>query len=360
MKTDIAAKDISRADRPFQSEIAEGAIVDPRRRIAIYHAWSRLGETTAPLEVIENRFSTLYEERRMLYPRLAEFADPARYDQGIGGFLDHFQLPNFVAFAELAATLVGVPVIEIERADAHGVQVPITGELLADIDTFVVISLDSIRTGQEASDDEIAALREFLDVPGNLLVVAPHHNIGDDREVEFSHHGDRTIPPEQRFSGFARSILAGLDVPVENRFGLRPAKLPDGDPAPIECELELDRLGLLEGVTTFNAHPHLPHFERCGAATEKLDILAAQSVDPNAPPHPFTADGRATFDSLLQSRSGVFRGDLLVGDATLFHSTWGGVESLTQLWINLLNRTLPTSQSTAGSNMRSAVPVKSG
>jgi hypothetical protein len=57
----------------------------------IYCAWSRLGETTAPLEVIENRFPTLFEGRRMLYPRFAEFADPARYDQGIGGFLDHFQ-----------------------------------------------------------------------------------------------------------------------------------------------------------------------------------------------------------------------------------------------------------------------------
>ena len=36
---------------------------------AIYFAWSRLGETTAPLEVIENRFPTLFEGRRMLYPR---------------------------------------------------------------------------------------------------------------------------------------------------------------------------------------------------------------------------------------------------------------------------------------------------
>jgi hypothetical protein len=312
-------------------------------RAVIYYAWSRLGETSAPLEVIENRFPALFEGRRMLYPRFAEFADPARYDQGIGGFLDHFQRPGFVVFAELAATLTQAPVTEVERADADGAQIPITGELLSDVDTLVVISLDSIRTGQRVSEDEIAALRKFLGVPGKLLVVAPHHNIGDDPEVESLHHGDRLIPPEQRFSGFARSILAGLDVPVENRFGLRPAILPDGDPAPIECEPVLDRLGLLAGVTTFNSHPHLGHFERCGAATEKLDVLARQRVDPNAPPHPFTADGRATFDSLLQSRPGVFRGDLLVGDTTLFTSTWRGVESLTRLWTNLLKRTLPAS-----------------
>ena len=208
---------------------------------------------------------------------------------------------------------------------------------------LVVISLDSIRTGQQASENEIAALREFLEVPGNLLVVAPHHNIGDDPEAEFFHHGDRLIPPQQRFGGFARSILAGLDVPVKNCFGLRPAILPDGDPAPIECHPDLDRLGLLEGVTTFNSHPHLPHLERCGAATENLDVLARQHVEPDAPPHPFTANGRAMFDSLLQSRPGVFRGDLLVGDATLFTSTWRGVESLTRLWTNILKRTLPAS-----------------
>ena len=247
------------------------------RRTGIYYAWSRLGETTAPLEVIENRFLALFEERRMRYPGFAEFADPARYDQGIGGTLDHFQRPSFVAFAELAATLIGAPVTEVERADADGVQIPITGELLSDVGTLVVISLDSTRTGQQASEEEIATLRAFLEVPGNLLVVAPHHNIGDDPEAEFFHHGDRRIPPEQRFSGFARSILAGLDVPVKNRFGLRPATLPDGDPAPIECQPDLDRLGLLEGVTTFTSHPHLPHFERCGAATEKLDVLARRA-----------------------------------------------------------------------------------
>ena len=28
---------------------------------------------------------------------------------------------------------------------------------------------------------------------------------------------------------------------------------------------------------------------------------------------------------------------LVVGDTTLFNSTWGGVESLTRLWTNLLS-----------------------
>jgi hypothetical protein len=202
----------------------------------------------------------------------------------------------------------------------------------------VVISFDSTRTGQSVQDSELGALRGFLSAPGALLVVAPHHDIGDDPEAEFRHHGDRTIPPEQRFSGFARSILGGLGVPVENRFGLHPAADLDGEPAPILAEHDLDRLGLLKNVTTFNLHPHLPHLERTGGAVSKLDVLARQRIDPTAPPHPFTADGRWTFDALLQSRPGVFAGSLVVGDATLWSSTAGGVESLQHLWANVAGR----------------------
>jgi hypothetical protein len=74
---------------------------------------------------------------------------------------------------------------------------------------------------------------------------------------------------------------------------------------------------------------------------DTLDVLVRQRIDPDAPPHPFTADGRDTFDSLLQSRPGVFRGDLLVGDTTLLSSTAGGFEDLNRMWTNLLNRPLP-------------------
>jgi hypothetical protein len=283
MNTNTAANDTSLAVRPRQSEVAEEAIVDTRRRMAIYYAWSRLGETSAPLEVIEDRFPALFEGRRMLYPRFAELADPARYDQGIGGFLDQFQRSSFVAFAELAATLIGAPVTEIERANADGVRIPITDELLSDVGTLVVISLDSVRTGQRASEDEIAALREFLDVPGNLLVVAPHHNIGDDPRTEFIHHGDRLIPPRQRFSGFARSILAGLDAPVENCFGLRPAILPDGDPAPIECKRDLDRLGLL--LPTRSRRTGGPRSTRCfNPDWESSGAIFWWATRPSSPP----------------------------------------------------------------------------
>jgi hypothetical protein len=157
--------------------------------------------------------------------------------------------------------------------------------------------------------------------------------------TEHLHHGDRAIPPRQAFGGFARTLLAGLGVPVENRFGLRPAKQADGTPEEIYAERTLDRHHLLKEVSTLNLHPHLPQLERIGDCTDRMDVLVRQKIDLTAPPHPFTRDGRDTFDALLQSRPQTFPGTLLVSDTTLWSSTAGGLTSLTKLWSNLLTRT---------------------
>jgi hypothetical protein len=307
-------------------------------RLGVYYSWSWPQEAGASLGVIENRFPTLFETRRILYPRYSELADPAGYDQGIGGFLDHILRRNFVTFVETAGAALGDPAVELQRTDADGVFTPIDPEFVSGLNTLLIISFDSLRTGQVAGPDELAALREFLATPGNLLIVSPHHDLGDAPEAEFYHHGDRTLPPEQRFGGFARSVLSGLGVPVENRYGLHPATEPDGSPAPLVIDHDLDRLGLLAGVTTFNAHPHLPNLERIDDARSALDVVAQQRIDLAAPPHPFTANGRSTFDALLQSRPGIFAGDLVVTDATLWSSTAGGLDSLKQLWLNVLGR----------------------
>jgi hypothetical protein len=321
----------------------------PARKIAIYYAWSRPDETGAPLDIIENRFPALFESRRMLFPRFEELSDPSRFDQGIAGFLDHIMKQNFAAFVNLGEASTGHTVVEIERVAEGGRLTPLGPESLQDIDTIIVISFDSLRTDQHASRAEIDFVRSFLAAPDHLLFVGPHHDIGEEeadsheqmvaRQVaDFLHHGDKTIPPRQGFGGFGRSLLAGLDVPVENRFGLRPASEPDGMPAPIDAAASLDRLHLLSGVSTFNLHPHLPHFERMGEAITKLDVLARQKIDLAAPPHPFTADGRTSFDALLQSKPDTFAGMLLVGDATLWSSTAGGVDSLRAFWTNVVQR----------------------
>jgi hypothetical protein len=295
---------------------------------------------------LEDRFPALFELRRLFWPRLEQFADPAKFDQGVGGFLDNIQLANFKLFAELAASWTGNPVRRAERRTDAGLR-PLDGEFLAGVDTLVVISFDSSRTQQQASDAEIRAVRSFLDDADHTLFICPHHDIGntDDlpegerlarQELEFHHHGDPAIPARQCFGEFGLSLLSGLGLPVRNRFGLRPAKLPDGSPTPLEIVAEFDRSGLMEGVTTFNLHAHLPHFERLGDSVAKLEVLARQPIDLGAPPHPFTAGGRRDFDALLQSKPGVFRGRLLICDTTTWSSTAGGVDSLQRFWRNVV------------------------
>lgn len=330
------------------------------RKVLIYYAWSRPAENAAPLQVLEDRFPALFESRRMGFPRFHEFADPTRFDQGIVGFLDHIMKHNFTAFIDLATTLTGAPVTAIERVADDGTVTLLDSDTLADIDTLIVISFDSLRTAQTATSQEIEALRAFLARDDHLAFVCPHHDIGDvdgldesdtlQRQIaEFEHHGDRTIPTRQRFGGLARSLLAGLGVPVENRFGLRPKAEPDGSPSPVKIERDLDRLGLLKQVDTFNLHPHLPQLERLDDAVTKFEVLARQPIDLTAPPHPFTRE-RSTFDALLQSRPDAFNGTLLVSDTTLWSSTAGGVESLKQLWANVVQRPLRSSSSPSSVN----------
>jgi hypothetical protein len=319
------------------------------RQVLLYYAWSRPGETGAPITIIDDRFPAVFELRRLFYPRFERLSDPASVDQGIAGFLDHIQKPNFAAFAEQAEMQTGRPVIQVERVTDDGTTTPLDDALTAGIDTIVVISFDSFRTGQTATGAEIEAVRRFLSDPDHLIFVCPHHDIGEATEVsadqrierqtaEYLHHGDRASPPRQGFGGFARTLLGGLGVPVENRYGLRPTVAADGSPAPIEAERSLDTLSLLHEVETFNLHPHLPQLERVGEAVGRMDVLARQPIDLTAPPHPFSEGGRTSFDALLQSRAETFAGRLLVCDTTMFSSTAGGLDSLRKLWSNVLLR----------------------
>lgn len=319
------------------------------RQVLLYFAWSRPGETGVQFTIIDNRFPAIFELRRLFYPKFEELSDPDSVDQGIAGFLDHVQKRNFTAFADQASAQTGHPVIQAERVADDGSVTLLDDALTSGVDTIVVISFDSLRTQQAADPSEIQAIRTFLGDPDHLIFVCPHHDIGETHEetmqarvaqqtAAFLHHGDQAIPPRQAFGGFARTLLAGLGVPIENRFGLRPAVEVDGSPAPIEAQRSRDRLALLEGVETFNLHPHLPQLERIEGSATTMEVLARQRIDLAAPPHPFTQGGRESFDALLQSRSDVFAGTLLVSDTTLWSSTAGGVDSLRRLWSNVTGR----------------------
>jgi hypothetical protein len=319
------------------------------KQVLLYFAWSRPGETGAPLMVIDDRFPAIFELRRLFYPKFEALADFGHINQGIAGFLDHVQKPNFVAFADQVEVQTGQPVRIVERVDDAGAGTLLDDALIADTDTIVVISFDSLRTGVSVLQSEVESIGRFLKDPDHLIFVCPHHDIGETSEAsaearlarqtaEHLHHGDRGIPPRQGFGGFARTLLAGLGVPVENRFGLRPAANADGSPAPFDAERSLDDLGLLDGVETFNVHPHLPQLERLGEAADRMDVLVRQKIDLSAPPHPFVQEGRQSFDALLQSSAASFAGRLLVCDTTLFSSTAGGVDSLRRFWTNIIQR----------------------
>ena len=318
------------------------------RQVLLYFAWSRRAETSAPLAVIDDRFPAVFELRRLFYPKFEGLSNAGKVDQGIAGFLDHIQKPNFQAFAEQTEALTGHKVIQIERIGDDGAMTPLDGRLDG-VDSIVVIGFDSLRTEQAASAAEVEAIRHFLDDPDHLIFVCPHHDIGEAagavgqervarQLAEHLHHGDPAVPPRQGFGGFARTLLAGLGVPVENRFGLRPAATPEGAPAPVEIDRARDELGLLRDVDAFNLHPHLPQLERIGPSTVRMDVLARQEIDRAAPPHPFTQGGRSRFDALLQSRPDTFLGKLLVCDTTMFSSTAGGVENLRRFWANIVQR----------------------
>src|ERR1700677_570688 len=99
------------------------------RKVLLYFAWSRPAEPGAPLAVIEDRFPAVFELRRLFYPKFEGLSDRATVDQGIAGFLDHIQKPNFQAFAEQSEALTGRKVIQIERVNDDGAMTPLHGAL---------------------------------------------------------------------------------------------------------------------------------------------------------------------------------------------------------------------------------------
>jgi hypothetical protein len=316
------------------------------RNILMYFPWSRPDEEGAPLGTLDNRFGALFELRRLQWPKYEALSDTEHFNQGIAGFFEHILLQNYSLFREDMRIRSGNVVRIVERCASDGKVTLLDGDLLDGLDILIIVSFDSQRTRQHPNETELTAIRKFLDDPSHTLFVSPHHDIGnvdgvpssevlERQEVEFRHHGDLGIPGQQRLGGFARSLLSDLGVPVSNNFGLRPARMRDGSPASIQINSQADRFNLLQGVSTFHLHPHLPHLEMLDDSPQKMDVLVQQPIDLEAPPHPFVKQGRKTFDALLQSKPNVFAGRLLICDATLWTSTNGGLASLRQFWANV-------------------------
>jgi hypothetical protein len=155
--------------------------------------------------------------------------------------------------------------------------------------------------------------------------------------MEYHHHGDALVPRQQRFGQYTRSLMQGLEVPVENRYGLRPARVPGTTQlAPLSVARDLDTKGWLQGVTTFNFHMHLPHYALTTDDTTLIHVLARQPIDLSRP-HPFTEAGNQEFNMFLwMPPSGDRAGDVLLADSTIFSTLFGRDESLERFWKNLV------------------------
>src|SRR6187401_1746335 len=267
-----------------------------KRRLSIYWTWSYPWESQRDPAAMENRFSTMTEVRNVLWPayETPEWS-AAQFLQGIAGTLELFHRST-LSFQQIAGEATGHPVAVFQRIDQAGYKLPIDERILADTDTLLVFGLDHLLSEQEATLEEIEAIRNWLKREGTCLLLAPHHDVGftsdpDQRQMEYKHHGDELVPRQQRFGQYTRSLMKGLDVPVLNQFGLRPAVVEGTSRiSPLNARRDLDKLGLLAGVSTFNFHLHLPHYALTTEDSKSIHVLAKQPVDLTRP-HPFTEAG---------------------------------------------------------------------
>jgi len=313
-----------------------------RRRVSVYLSWTYPGEANRPPTELDNRFSTMTEVRRVAWPAYEEpqWSDPSRFQQSISGSLELF-FWAWVKFQQVVEEVTGYVVPVFQRVDQAGFSLPLDERVLGDVDTLLLFGLDHSVTGQQASAAEVEAVREFLRREGTCLLIGPHHDVGaspdmKEREVEHAHHGDELVPRQQRFGGHTRSLMKGLGIPIENRWGLRPAVVQGTtQSAPLTVVADLDTRGWLRGVRRFNFHLHLPHYAVTTDDARSVRVLAKQPIDLTRP-HPFTSAGNTEFNALVwMPPSGDRAGDVLIADSTIFSTLFGVDESLERFWRNL-------------------------
>jgi len=315
-----------------------------RRRASIYIAWSYPAEANRNVAELDNRFSTMTEVRRVLWPayEIPRFADPLQFQQGIAGSLELF-FWAWVPFQKLVGDVTGHAVPVFQRVDQAGFAQPLDERVLDDADTLFLFGLDHNVTGQTPTEAEIEAVRAWLRREGTRLVIGPHHDVGvtddmEQRAMEYAHHGDLLVPRQQRFGAYALALLHALGIPVENRYAMRPAVRAGttNKIAPLTAFRDLDTEGILAGVDSLNFHMHLPHYALTrddGTAR----VLAKQPIDLSKP-HPMTQSGETEFNTLVWAPpAGDRAGDVVVCDSTVFSTLFGADESLERFWKNLVS-----------------------
>jgi hypothetical protein len=329
------------AARTYNQDHIARSYTPGKRRLSIYWTWSYPWESQRDPAAMENRFSTMTEVRNVLWPgyEKPEWSS-AMFLQGIAGTLELFHRST-LGFQQAAGEATGHAVAVFQRIDQAGFKQPIDERVLSDTDTLLVFGLDHLVAEQVAAPEEVTAISEWLTREGTCLLLAPHHDVGfttdlKQRQMEYRHHGDELVPRQQRFGQYTRSLMTALGVPVMNQYGLRPALVKGTKQiTPLTVARDLDTLGLLNGVPTFNFHLHLPHYAVTTEDTSTVHVLTRQPIDLERP-HPFTAAGNKECNVLLwMPPQGKRAGDILLVDSTHFTTLFGGTDSLSSFWRNL-------------------------
>jgi hypothetical protein len=334
----------TRSGRTYNQQHQPRKYSPGKRRFSVYWTWSYPWEANRDVAEMDNRFSTMTEVRRVGWPHWesAEYSQEM-FLQGIAGTLELFHL-SLLNFQKAVGEATGQPVAVYQRIDQAGQKLPIDERILDDTDTLMVFGLDHLVGEEEAAPAEIEALQKFLTREGTCLILGPHHDVGfspdlKQRAQEYAHHGDALVPRQQRFSQYTRSLMKGLGVPVENRWGLRPATHPGTTRTlPLNVSGDLDKRGWMTDVKSFVFHMHLPHYAVTTNDPKEIHVLARQPVDVTRP-HPFVESGNKEFNMFLWLPPASKRaGDILLADSTIFTTLFGGDESLVRFWKNLATK----------------------
>ena len=155
--------------------------------------------------------------------------------------------------------------------------------------------------------------------------------------MEYKHHGDELVPRQQRFGQYTRSLMKGLEVPVLNQFGLRPAVVQGTDQiAPLT-----DQQGPRQaGSARRSDHVQLPSASAALRADDGrcdspfMSWPGSRSTCPGRIRSPPRGTGSSTRSSGCR-RTDERGGDILLADSTIFTTLFGGTESLEHFWRNM-------------------------
>ena len=154
--------------------------------------------------------------------------------------------------------------------------------------------------------------------------------------MEYRHHGDPLVPRQQRFGAYTRSLMKALDVPVINRWGLRPALVPGTSEIGAAHGLPRPRrAGPAARASPPSTSTRTCRTTSCWTERQAVQVLARQPID-TARPHPFIAAGNSEFNTFLwMPPKGQRAGDIVMVDSTNFTTLFGRSESLEAFWRNL-------------------------